>query len=58
MFIVLSKPEFDSRPDQCDITAAMLVFQTPILLCKRSPLFQKICIDAGHVSENALYRDS
>ena len=26
---------------------------TPFL-CKRFPFFQKICIDAGHLSENAL----
>ena len=42
-------------------TAAMLVSQTsPVgvqlfFLCKRSLLFQLICIDASHVSENALY---
>ena len=26
-----------------------------LFLCKRFLLFQKICIDAGHVSENTLY---
>ena len=41
-------------------TAAMLVSQTsPVgvelfFLCKRFLLFQNICIDAGHVSENTL----
>ena len=41
-------------------TAAMLVYRTNpegvelSLLCKRFLLFQYICIDAGHVSENAL----
>ena len=41
-------------------TAAMLVSQTsPVgvelfFLCKRFLLFQKICIDAGHVSEHTL----
>ena len=44
-------------------TAAMLVFQTSPLgvelfsLCKRFRLFQEICIDTGHVSENTLLDD-
>ena len=39
-----------------DVTAAMLLPQTnPLFLCKRILLFQQICIDAGHVSENTLW---
>ena len=39
----------------------MLVYQDnsvgfELFLCKRFLLFQYICIDAGHVSENALQR--
>ena len=44
-----------------DVTAAILVFQnnkTAAFLCKRFLLFQYICIDAGHVSENALFRET
>ena len=52
-----------------DVTAAILVSQNnetaamfqaspvwdEVFLCKRFFLVQKICLDAGHVSENALY---
>ena len=35
----------------------MLVFQTNPLGVKRFLLFQQLCIDAVHLSENALDRD-
>ena len=47
-----------------DVTVAILVFQTNptgvgfFSYVNNSFFFPQICIDAGHVSENALHRDS
>ena len=63
--------DFPYRAFSHDVTAAILVFENngmasmlvfetnpvgdELFLCKRFPLFQWICIDAGQVSKNALY---